>query len=424
MRDYKHRVADDILSRKLEDKGAVLIEGPKWCGKTTTAEQVAASVLYMDDPEKKQQNTAMAELNPSRLPTGNAPRLIDEWQLAPKLWDAIRFQVDHRGLMGQFILTGSSVPADTSEITHSGTGRFTWLTMRPMSLYESGDSSGDVSLRSLFNSQTDVDGESHLDIERLAFLTCRGGWPQSIKMRDETALDQAFDYYDAVVHSDINRADNITKNPERVKRLMRSYARNQGRQIPNTVIAQDIAANDENSIDEETVALYINALKKIFVIEDMPAWNPNLRSKTAIRSSDTRYYIDPSIAAAALGIGPQDLLNDLNTFGFLFETLCIRGLRVFADALNGTVYHYRDKSGLECDAVIHLRNGSYGFIEIKLGGERLIEEGASNLTALCRKLDTDKMKSPSFLMVLTGTGDYAYRRSDGIMIVPIGCLKD
>lgn len=418
MTDYKHRVADDILSRKLEGKGAVLIEGPKWCGKTTTAEQVAASVLYMDNPEKKQQNTAMAELNPSRLLTGNAPRLIDEWQLAPKLWDAIRFQVDHRGLMGQFILTGSSVPADTSEITHSGTGRFTWLTMRPMSLYESGDSSGDVSLRSLFNSQTDIDGESHLDIERLAFLTCRGGWPQSIKMRDETALDQAFDYYDAVVHSDINRADNITKNPERVKRLMRSYARNQGGHMPNTVIAQDIAAN------EETVALYINALKKIFVIEDMPAWNPNLRSKTAIRSSDTRYYIDPSIAAAALGIVPQDLLNDLNTFGFLFETLCIRDLRVFADALNGTVYHYRDKSGLECDAVIHLRNGSYGFIEIKLGGERLIEEGASNLTALCRKLDTDKMKSPSFLMVLTGTGDYAYRRSDGIMIVPIGCLKD
>ena len=424
MRDYKHRVADDILSRKLEGKGAVLIEGPKWCGKTTTAEQVAASVLYMDDPEKKQQNIAMAELNPSRLLAGNVPRLIDEWQLAPKLWDAIRFQVDHRGLTGQFILTGSSVPADTSEITHSGTGRFTWLTMRPMSLYESEDSSGDVSLRSLFNSQTDIDGESHLDIERLAFLTCRGGWPQSIKMRDEIALDQAFDYYDAVVHSDINRADNITKNPERVKRLMRSYARNQGGQIPNTVIARDIATNDENSIDEETVALYINALKKIFVIEDMPAWNPNLRSKTAIRSSDTRYYIDPSIAAAALGIGPQDLLNDLNTFGCLFETLCIRDLRVFADALNGTVYHYRDKSGLECDAVVHLRNGSYGLIEIKLGGERLIEEGASNLTALCRKLDTDKMKKPSFLMVLTGTGDYAYRRSDGILIVPIGCLKD
>lgn len=418
MTDYKHRVADDILIRKLEGKGAVLIEGPKWCGKTTTAEQVAASVLYMDNPEKKQQNIAMAELNPSRLLAGNVPRLIDEWQLAPKLWDAIRFQADHRGLTGQFILTGSSVPADTSEITHSGTGRFTWLTMRPMSLYESEDSSGDVSLKSLFDSHTDIDGQSHLDIERLAFLTCRGGWPQSIRMRDEIALDQAFDYYDAVVHSDINRADNIVKNPERVKRLMRSYARNQGGQIPNTVIAQDIAAN------KETAALYISALKKIFVIEDMPAWNPNLRSKTAIRSSDTRYYTDPSIAAAALGIGPQDLLDDLNTFGFLFETLCIRDLRVFADALNGTVYHYRDKSGLECDAVVHLRNGSYGLIEIKLGGERLIEEGASNLTALCRKLDTDKMKKPSFLMVLTGTGDYAYRRSDGILIVPIGCLKD
>lgn len=424
MKVYRKRVADDILKRKLEGKGAVLIEGPKWCGKTTTAEQIAASILYMDDPEKKEQNLTMSELNPKRLLKGAVPRLIDEWQLAPKLWDTVRFEVDHRGELGQFILTGSAVPADTKEITHSGTGRFTWLTMRPMSLYESGDSTGDISLKVLFENTEEVDGTANLSLDRLAFLICRGGWPQAIDMRDEIALDQARDYYDAVVHSDINRADHVQKNPERVKRLMRSYARNQGGQVPNTVIAQDIAANDESPISEETVASYLDALRKIFVVEDMPAWNPNLRSKTAILSSDTRYYIDPSIAAAALGVGPTDLLNDLKTFGFLFETLCVRDLRVFADALNGEVYHYRDKDGQECDAVIHLRNGKYGLIEMKLGGDKLIEEGAKSLKAMQKKIDTEKMKFPSFLMVLTGIGDYAYRRHDGVCVVPIGCLKN
>ena len=424
MKQYRKRIADEILQRKLEGKGAVLIEGPKWCGKTTTAEQIASSVLYMDDPEKREQNIQMAELNPKRLLRGDTPRLIDEWQLAPKLWDAVRFEVDHRGELGQFVLTGSAVPPDTKDMTHSGTGRFTWLTMRPMSLYESGDSTGEVSLGDLFTEPQEIDGESHIDLDRLAFLVCRGGWPQAVDLRDEIALDQAMDYYDAVVHSDINRADNVQKNPERVKRLMRSYARSQGGQVPNTVIAEDISVNEDGKINEETVASYINALKKIFVIEDMPAWNPNLRSKTAIRTSDTRYYVDPSIAAAALGIGPQDLIGDLNTFGFLFETLCIRDLRVFADALNGQVYHFRDKDGLECDAVIHLRNGSYGLVEIKLGGERAIEAGAASLQALGGKIDTEKMKSPAFLMVLTGTGDFAYRRADGVYVVPIGCLKD
>ena len=415
---------DVIMIRKREGKGAVWIEAPKWCGKTTTAEQLAASILYMDDPEKKEQNIAMSELNPKRLLRGAAPRLIDEWQLAPKLWDAIRFEVDHRGEPGQFILTGSAVPADTREITHSGTGRFTWLTMRPMSLYESGESTGEVSLKDLFAGVTEIDGDSDLSLDRLAFLVCRGGWPQAVDMRDEIALDQAMDYYDAVVHSDINRADHVQKNPERVKRLMRSYARNQGSQVPNTVLAQDISANDETSIGEETVASYVSALRKIFVVEDMPAWNPNLRSKTAIRSSDTRYYIDPSLAAAALGIGPNDLINDLKTFGFLFETLCIRDLRVFADALGGEVYHYRDKDGQECDAVIHLRNGRYGLIEIKLGGDKLIEDGAKSLKSMEAKIDTDRMNPPSFLMVLTGIGDWAYRRQDGVYVIPIGCLKN
>lgn len=424
MKKYRKRIADDILKRKLEGKGAVLIEGPKWCGKTTTAEQIASSVLYMDDPESKDQNISMADLNPKRLLRGETPRLIDEWQLAPKLWDAIRFEVDHRGEQGQFVLTGSAVPPDTKEITHSGTGRFTWLTMRPMSLFESGDSTGEVSLKELFTGTSEIDGSSNLNIDRLAFLVCRGGWPQAVDMRDEIALDQAIDYFDAVVHSDINRADDIQKNPERVRRLMRSYARNQGGQVPNTVLAQDVIGSDETNISEETVASYTNALRKIFVVEDMPAWNPNLRSKTAIRSSDTRYYVDPSIAAAALGIGPDDLINDLKTFGFLFETLCVRDLRVFADALNGEVYHYRDKNGQECDAVVHLRNGKYGLIEIKLGGDRLIEEGAASLKSMAAKIDINKMRVPSFMMVLTGTGDYAYRRHDGVCVVPIGCLKD
>ena len=420
---YKARVADIIIKKKLEGKGAVLIEGPKWCGKTTTAEQFAASVLYMDDPEKKEQNITMSSISPKRLLAGKTPRLIDEWQLAPKLWDAVRFEVDHRDDVGQFILTGSAVPPDTKEITHSGTGRFTWLSMRPMSLYESGDSSGEVSLGDLFSSPEFIDGSNPTDINKIAFLICRGGWPKATEMRNEIALEQAFDYYDAVVHSDINRADGIEKNPERVKRLMRSLARNQGSQAPNTVLVYDIIINDEQKINVDTVGEYTNALKKIFVIEDMPAWNPNLRSKTAIRTSDTHYFVDSSIAVAALGIGPEDLLNDLNTMGLLFETMCIRDLRVYADVMNGQVYHYRDKNDLECDAVVHLRNGSYGLIEIKLGGDKLIADGVKTLTALRDKIDTTKMKAPSFLMVLTGTGEYAYRREDGIYIVPISTLK-
>lgn len=422
MENYRKRVADEILKRKLEGKGAVLIEGPKWCGKTTTAEQIAGSILYMDDPEKREQNALMATLNPKMLLDGDSPRLIDEWQIVPKLWDAIRFEIDHRKGFGHFILTGSAVPVETTEITHSGTGRITWMTMRPMSLFESGESSGEVSLGELFRTPEFIEGISVLDLNRLAFVCCRGGWPQTLEMRDEIALDQAYDYLEAVVNNDINRADGVRKDSEKVRRLMRSYARNQGTQTPNTVLAEDIKYNDGTSIGEETVASYVSALKKIFVVEDVPAWNPNLRSKTAIRTTDTRYYVDPSIAAAALGAGPNDLIQDLNSFGFILETLCIRDLRVYADALNGNVYHYRDKDGLECDAVIHLRNGSYGLVEIKLGGDKLINEGAETLKQLYTKIDTTKMKSPSFMMVLTGVGDYAYRRQDGVYVVPISTL--
>lgn len=424
MKKYKPRITDALIERKLKGKGAILIEGPKWCGKTTTAEQFAKSILYMSKPEDVQSNLMMAEIDPSKLLKGETPRLIDEWQIAPKLWDAVRFEVDHRDNMGHFILTGSAVPPKNDEIFHTGTGRFAWIKMRPMSLFESLESTGEVSLRELFNQPSQLNGENKLAIDDLAFLICRGGWPGAIDMDKDIALDQAFDYYTAIVNTDISRADNVKRDSERTKRLMRSYARNQGAQTAYTVIRDDIVANDSESLTEDTVYAYTNALRKIFVIEDMPAWNPNLRSKTAIRTSDTRYFIDPSIATASLGLGPEELIKDLNTMGLFFETMCVRDLRVYAESIDGQVYHYRDKSGLECDTVIHLRNGSFGLIEIKLGGDKLIEEGAETLKAFRDKIDTTKMKTPSFLMVVTGTGRYAYRREDGVYVVPIGCLKN
>ncbi|MDD6529861.1 MAG: DUF4143 domain-containing protein [Prevotella sp.] len=426
MKEYKNRIADQILADKLEAMGAVLIEGPKYCGKTTLATQQAKSILYMADPETKSQNLAMAQTNIKRLLQGETPRLIDEWQLAPQFWDAVRNEVDKRDEDGQFMLTGSAVPPKQDEIFHSGTGRMSWLKLRTMSLWESGDSSGDVSLGALFKNADSVDGASKIDIDQLAFLTCRGGWPKAtLKKSKKAALLQAKEYYEAVYRYDISRVDDVERDPELTKRLMRSYSRNQGSQASAGTILADIRANESDELSENTIYSYIKALKKIFVIEDSLAWNPNLRSKTAIRTSDTRYFIDPSIATAALGLGPDDLINDLNTFGLLFETLCVRDLRVYADALGGTVYHYRDKSNLECDAVVHLENGSYGLIEIKLGGDTLIKEGAENLQLLANKLDTTKMKKPSFLMVLTGVGDYAYKRpEDGVLVVPIGCLKD
>lgn len=425
MENYRPRLADKTLQRKLKGKGAVLIQGPKWCGKTTTAEQMAKSILYMSKPEDVKSNLIAADINPSKLLEGDIPRLIDEWQIAPKLWDAVRFEVDHRKGMGQFILTGSAVPPDDDEIFHTGTGRFAWIKMRPMSLFESGESSGEISLKAMFDQPEQILAENKIDdIDKLAFLICRGGWPGAIDMEDEIALDQAFDYYDAVVNTDISRVDNVKRDSERAKRLMKSYARHQGTQTAYTVLRDDILANDAENLTEDTVYSYTNALRKIFVIEDMPAWNPNLRSKTAIRTSDTRYFTDPSIATASLGLGPNDLVKDLNTMGLFFETMCIRDLRVYAESIDGKVYHYRDKSGLECDAVIHLRNGSFGLIDIKLGGDHLIEEGAENLKKFSKKIDTSKMKAPAFMMVLTGTGKYAYRREDGVYVVPVGCLKD
>ena len=424
MKEYKKRIADKLLKYRLEEVGAVLIEGPKWCGKTTTAEQQAKSVLYMADPDNQKSYIEMADLRIKMLLKGDNPRLIDEWQIIPQIWDAIRFDVDHRGEEGLYVLTGSAVPASTENIHHTGTGRFAWITMRTMTLWESGESTGEVSLAELFRGNPDIAGFNKLKIEDIAYVVCRGGWPSSVSKNRRAALRQAYDYYDAVVKTDISRVDEVSRNSERTRLLLRSYARSQGGQVSIGAIRQDMMANDDETLADKTVQSYIGALKKIFVIEDMPAWKPNLRSKTAIRSADTRYFVDPSIAVAALGLGPEDLVNDLEAFGLLFETLCVRDLRVYADALDGMVYHYRDKNGLECDAVIHLRNGAYGLVEIKLGGAAAIEKGASTLMELASKIDTTKMKVPAFLMVLTAVGDYAYQRKDGIYVVPVGCLKD
>ena len=426
MNGYRHRIMDNLLAKKLQAKGAVLIEGPKWCGKTTTAEEIAASKVLLAKTDAKEQFKRLLEIDSDTALSGEAPMLIDEWQTVPKLWDAVRYTVDHRRKMGQFILTGSAVPDKDAEKEreHSGTGRFAWLTMRPMTLSESGESNGSVSLADLFAAPEKLFGRNSLKLQDIAFLICRGGWPMAVGLPEEAALEQAFDYYDAVTKEDVTRVDGVKRASERVRRLMRAYARHQGTQASIATLREDLKNNDTATLDDDTIVSYLEALRKIFVVEDMPAWNPNLRSKTAIRTADTRYFVDPSIATAALGMGPADLVNDLNTMGFFFETMCVRDLRVYAEALNGKVYHYRDKSGLECDAVVHLRNGQYGLIEIKLGGQSLIDDGVRTLNSLAAQVDTSRMKAPAFKMVLTATGEYAYRRSeDGIYIVPVGCLK-
>ena len=420
---YRNRIADQLLKEQLEAAGAVLIQGAKWCGKTTTAVQQAKSIIYMNDPSQSANYMHLAETNISLLLEGDTPLLIDEWQLVPQLWDAARFTIDQRRKTGQFILTGSAVPVDRSKITHTGTGRFAWLTMRPMSLWESEESNGKVSLNSLFNGDMQDCRAPGYDLKRIAYLTCRGGWPGALDLSEKASLKQAYNYLDAVSEQEISDVDSTRRDPMLTKRLLRSYARHQGSQASVASILNDILTNENGSTTEATITSYMKALEKIFVIENMPAWNPNLRSKAAIRTSDTRYFVDPSVAAAALRLGPSDLIADLNTFGLLFETLAVRDLRVYADALDGDVFHYRDKNGLECDAVLHLRNGHYGLIEVKIGGEKWIEQGAENLLSLSKIIDTEKMYEPSFMMVLTAVGDFAYRRKDGIYVVPITCLK-
>ena len=423
MKEYYQRVSDKVLLEHLESKGAVLIEGAKWCGKTTSAKHIAKSVIEMDRPDMTEQYQQMARINPSNLLEGKVPHLIDEWQIATNIWNAVRYEVDRRGEFGQFILTGSSVPAALDESMHTGTGRIVRMQMRPMSLFESKDSIGQVSLMDLFNKK-DISAVDNHSIDEIAFLICRGGWPAALNHGKKVALKQAFDYYDAVVNDDISRVDRVKRDSERTKRILKSYARNVATQASLETIRSDVISNDVETFDKEALYGYLNALKRIFVIEDSPAWNPNLRSKTAIRTSDTRYFVDPSIAVAALGLGPTDLVNNLELMGLIFENLCVRDLRIYADALDGSVYHYRDKTGLECDAVIHLRNGSYGLVEVKLGGDQSINEGAESLLKLTSKIDTEKMKKPAFLMVLCGVAPFAYKREDGVFVVPITCLKD
>ncbi len=418
---YLKRVYDDVLAWRLQTKGAVLIEGAKWCGKTSTAEQLAKSIVYMQDPRTRDQNRQLAQIAPQRLLVGEEPRLIDEWQEAPQLWDAIRFDIDQDDRFGRLILTGSTVPPDLNQMQHTGTGRIARMTMRPMALAESLDSTGAVSLRSLFDGEPLEIASCPDDIEELAFLICRGGWPRAAQLDGQVALQQAKDYVKAITETDVSKVDGVKRSPAMARALLRSYARMAASQASLASMRADLAEAG-HSISESSFFEYIEALRKLFVIEDVPAWNPNLRSKTAIRTKPTRHLVDPSIAAVALGANPSALINDLNTMGLLFETLCVRDLRVYADGLDGTVLHYRDKADRECDAIIELSDGRYGLIEVKLGGAALIEEGAASLKAIANNIDTEKMPAPTFLMVITGTGEFAYPREDGILVVPIRSL--
>lgn len=423
MEKYKQRVADLLLERKLAGKGAVVVVGPKWCGKTTTAKQQSRSLLDLSKKLILEQSLQMMDINPESLLIGETPRLIDEWQQIPALWDVVRTEVDERNEFGQFVLTGSAVLPGAEETLHSGTGRIGRLKMRPMSLFESGESTGEISLADLFDKVAIPVIQHNKSLEDMAFLTCRGGWPQATFLEGDIALDQAEDYVESLLNVDMHRVDKVQRSSERMRYIMRSYARHQGSQCPISMIREDLLGNDGQSISDDTISSYLGVLNRLYVIEDMPAWNPNLRSKAAIRTSATRYYIDPSIATAALGIAPKDLINDLRTFGFMFETMAVRDIRVYADALKAKVYHFRDSNGLECDTVIHRRDGSYGLVEIKLGGPKNIEQAATNLLTLANTIDTEKMAAPSFMMVLTAIGPYAYRRKDGVYVVPIGCLK-
>ncbi len=417
---YFPRICDGLVNEKLSYSGALLIEGPKWCGKTWTGKHAAKSVLYMQDPDKGAGYMELSRTMPSRLLKGEKPRLIDEWQEAPVLWDAVRFDVDQTGEWGQYILTGSATPRDDNMPKHTGTGRIARLRMRPMTLFESMESVGSVSLRQLFEGQEDVEGESQLDIPDLAKVICRGGWPEAVAKR-QTSAQIARNYVDAVVNVDVQKVDGVERNPYRVRQLLRSYARNISTMASLTTVLADIQANDV-AFSDTTMYGYVNALRRIFLIEDIPAWKPSLRSKAAIRTSEKRQFVDPSIATAILRANVDSILDNFNYFGFLFESLVTRDLRVYAQALDGEIFHYRDKDNLEADLVIRLNDDRWAAVEVKLGSKE-IEDGAKHLIELRNKVDTSKVGEPSFLMVVTG-GQFAYRREDGVFVVPIGCLRD
>jgi predicted AAA+ superfamily ATPase len=419
MTKYLPRIIDSILKVALEANGAVLIEGPKWCGKTFSAKQIAKSVLMMQNPDYSASYINTAKTKPSLLLEGDKPRLLDEWQMAPVLWDAVRYSIDETGSDGLYILTGSSLPKDGITM-HTGTGRISRILMRPMSLFESQESNGSVSLAKLFAQTEDPSGVSKLSLENVAFLTCRGGWPKSINLSEKVALKQVYDYTDALINTDASKVDDVHRDPTKVRLLFRSLARNLSTDAGISTITNDIKS-DGGTLSDETVREYLTALRKIFIVDDLSAWSPKLRSKSVIRSTQKHHFVDPSIGIASLRVSPQDLMDDLNTFGFFFESLCIRDLRIYSQSLDGDVFYYRDSTGLECDAIIHLRNGKWGAIEVKLG-EGLVDDAARNLIKLKNKIDTNLLKSPSFLMVLTAT-QYAYKREDGVIVVPLGCLK-
>ena len=419
--EYRTRIVDGQLKKELNAFGAVVIVGPKWCGKTTTAKQLARSTIYMQDPKKRRTYLQMAQLDPSNLLMGENPRLIDEWQTAPQLWDAVRFDVDMRNEQGLYILTGST-SIDEKKILHSGAGRIARMRMRTMSLFESGNSVGDVSLATLFSSAEKISGHSKLDIRDISKVIVRGGWPSSAGMDDDTTYKQVAGYCETILESDINTVDGKKRDAQKMRAILRSLSRNISTSATNTTILQDITSSETGDVHINTVEDYLTALRRLYVTEDLPAWSPKLRSKTVVRTSETRHLTDPAMAAYFLGASPKDLEFDPETFGLLFESLCIRDLRVYAQSLGGHVYHYRDKEGLEADAVIHLHNGKWGAVEMKLG-DHDIDKAAKNLRKLSNKVDAERMNSPSFLAVVTGT-EFAYTRDDGVHVVPIGCLRD
>lgn len=419
MPEYLPRIMDELLFEELQAFGAVLLAGPKWCGKTTTAKQIARSTLSMQSPDHQEAYMQLAEITPSLLLQGENPRLIDEWQMAPQLWDAVRHDVDEKGDVGLYILTGST-SVDEKRIMHSGAGRISRLKMHTMSLFESGDSNGTVSLAELFGSSSSIAVRSALSVEDYARLIVRGGWPGTIGKSEEINRRQIAGYCDTIVKTDINTIDVVSRDERKAISILKSYARHTATQATKKTILDDITANDD-SLHINTLDSYLTALNRLLVIDDLPAWSPKLRSKSTIRVSETRHFTDPAIAAYFLQAFPHDLLFDLKTLGFLFESLAVRDLRVYAQALRGHLSHYRDNSGLEADAIVHLPDGRWAAIEVKLGVKQ-VDEAAKNLLELKSRIDTSQMHEPSFLMIITGA-EFAYKRPDGVVVVPLGCLS-
>lgn len=423
MKQYYPRIIDELLKKKLRTSGAVLLKGPKWCGKSTSASQIAKSIIYMQDPSTREQNIALAKASPKVFLAKETPLLIDEWQTIPFIWDAIRFEIDQRNAFNQFILTGSSSPTETNKITHSGLGRISTLVMKPMSLYESKDSSGEFSVNDLFNGIYPSGAFSKHDILDYAYLACRGGFPSVLELNKEDSLEISKNYFESLVNQDFVLNVKQDRDIQKFKFTLRSYARNIGTSCPLTTILKVVNSDNNVSISDTTVYSYLKYLNDIYILDELNAWSPLLRSKVAIRTSPTHYFVDPSIATAALDVTPHDLINDFKTFGFIFESMVIRDLKIYAEANGASLYHYRDKNDFEVDAIIHFNNGKWAAIEIKLFDDEAIEKACKNLIKFKNNINLQKMKEPSFLMVITGTKN-AYRREDGVFIVPIDCLKN